>query len=435
MQSPSSEGAAREAAWQWDGEADDGAEAAGEVIGGGGGRPRLSRRGVLAGAGLLAAGGAVWAFGRSSTDQADGAKPKPQPTALSGPTPLWTYRAPEAMTPERLANQPGRPLFLSPAGLQVLDPATGSAGRLLAFDPPSRDWPSDAALQPKVVLGPDHLFTSTSPGHLDARHFTDPAADWSLPLPEELEGDVRLAGCDGTLLYGSVWGRSVEEVTQQRNRLFAVRLSDRSIAWTVRPDHLEQPLTPVTAAGGRLPLARNLGNRSELVVRSDTDGTERWTAPGEEDLRWCTTGTENTYLPDGRGGVRALGPGGLPRWTVSPGPSEQWRAMPPVPDGPRVYVPRDNGLLTGHDAPSGKQTWTCRLPFLLDRRSHPLVVGGTLYVPGPAAGGVCAVDTATGRLLWTFRDSGPGKDVWILAADADRLYAGRDDIVHALALR
>ncbi|MFD0350700.1 PQQ-binding-like beta-propeller repeat protein [Kitasatospora aburaviensis] len=60
------------------------------------------------------------------------------------------------------------------------------------------------------------------------------------------------------------------------------------------------------------------------------------------------------------------------------------------------------------------------------------MAGGLLLVPGPAAAGVRALDAATGEERWTFRDSGPGVDVWSLAADDHRLYAGHDDVLHAL---
>ncbi|MFJ9607987.1 PQQ-binding-like beta-propeller repeat protein [Kitasatospora sp. NPDC101176] len=438
MQSPSTEEPARQSAWQWDGEADGGAHEAADVIGGGGDGPRPSRRRLLIGAGVLAAGGAAWAFGRTGADRTTPSPgpsrpPGPPPTALSGPQPVWTYRGPEPMTPERLVAPPKRPVFLSRAGLQVVDPATGSASRLVVVDPPeSRSWPSDLSTRSKVLLGPEHAFTTAFEGHLDARHLTDPSADWSLPLPDGLQPGPELTGYADGVLYGFSWG-GYREDGQIESRLFALRVADRSLLWSVRSGRIEQPVAPAVA-GGRVACVRSLGNRAELVVRDTADGRELWTGPGDEDLRWCTAGPDRVYVPDGGGGVRALGSDGGRAWTHSPARGESWRAMPPVPDGPRVYVPRDDGLVTGHEAATGAVQWTCRLPFLLDRRSHPVLAGTTLFVPGPAVGGVCAVDTATGRLLWTFRDSGPGKDVWTVAADADRLYAGHDDVLHALPL-
>ncbi|MFI8459764.1 PQQ-binding-like beta-propeller repeat protein [Kitasatospora sp. NPDC085464] len=438
MQSPSSEGASeRGASWQWDGEERGDGEASEDVIGGGWDGSRPSRRRLLIGAGVLAAGGAVWAFGRSG---ADGALPAPvptgPPTAVSGPTPAWTYRGPDAMTPERLTDPPNRPVYLSRKGLQVLDPARGTAARLLVLDPPqTRDWPSDLDMLGKVVFGPDHLFTTTYRGHLEARHFTDPAGDWSLPLPDDLQGQVRLTGYDRGIVYGCAWGRPRPDGTAPDNRLFALRVTDRSVLWSVPTASEEQPVTPATGIGSLLlACVRFVGGRAELVARDAATGRELWTAPGDEDLRWCATGSQDVYVPDGNGGVRMLHPTGAPGWTYSPARGDSWRALPPVPDGPRVYVARDHGTVTGHDATTGDVLWTCPLPFLLDRRSRPLVVGGTLFVPGTSVGGVSAINTATGELRWTFRDSGPGKDAWTLAADGNRLYAGHDDVLHALPL-
>ncbi|MFI9365655.1 PQQ-binding-like beta-propeller repeat protein [Kitasatospora sp. NPDC053057] len=394
----------------------------------------MSRRGLLAGAGVLALGGAAWALGRS----AGGPTPEPSepvPTAQSGPTPLWTYRGAQAMTPERLVAPPRRPVFLSKAGLQVLDPVGGGPGRLLVFDPPPpANWPSDVEVPlSQVVVGPEQLFSATSRGHLDAHHLTDASADWSLPLPDELQGRIQLAGLADGVLYAYAWGWPRADGTVPSSRVFALRVADRSVLWSVAGEDQERPVVPPTGGGTRLlACVRSLGTRTELVVRDAATGREVWTAPGDEDLRWCTTDSENFLVPDGTGGVRLLRPSGETAWTHSPARGESWRALPPVAEGPRVFVPRDSGVVTCHDAATGVVLWSCRLPFPMDRRSRPLLLDGTLYVPGPAAVGVCAVNVATGRPGWTFHDSGPGKDVWTVTTDGSRLYAGHDDVLHAL---
>ncbi|MEU8513904.1 PQQ-binding-like beta-propeller repeat protein [Kitasatospora sp. NPDC048722] len=430
MQSPSAgQRSAEQGSWQWDDAGGAGA-APGDVVGGGGEGPRLGRRGLLVGAGVLAGGAALWAFGRS-----DGAAPpKPRPAAPEGPAPAWTYRGAEAMTPERLANRPDRPLFPSRTGLVVLDPASGAPARLITFDPPRPDVPNGPDSVGSVVFGPDRLFTTVQ-GRIESRHLTDPGGDWSLPLPQESgRGSVQLAGCDGGTLYGSVLDYGSAKTTSPETKVFAIRVSDRSVLWSVPFGAGENLLAPVGAARGLLLCRRRVGERTEVVVRDAADVRELWKAPVDENLRWYAPGPENVYVPDGTGGVRALGPNGESRWTAGAATGEQWRALPPVADDTRVYVPRDNGLLTGHDAPTGRQVWSCRLPFPLDDRSRPLVSKGVLYVPGPAAGGVWAIDAATGRQLWTFRDAVPGKDVWSLAADDTHLFAGHDDALHALPL-
>ncbi|WBP85380.1 outer membrane protein assembly factor BamB family protein [Kitasatospora cathayae] len=430
----SSEEAAREASWQWAGEADGAGEAPGDVIGGGG--PRLSRRGLLAGAGVLAVGGAVWALGRSGSDGPAPGPAKPVPTAVSGPTPLWTYRGAQAMTPERLVAPPRCPVFLSKAGLQVLDPAGGGPGRLLVFDPPPPpNWPSDAEPSGgKVAIGPEYMFSTESKGHLDAHHLSDPAHDWSLPLPDELSGRLQLTCTDTGALYGYAWTPFRPEEVFPSTRVFAIGPADRTLLWSVAGPRQERPVALATGGtAGLLACARSLGDGAELAVRDAATGRELWTAGGPEGLRWCVAGGEGFLVPDGTGGVRMLGAGGEPGWTHSPARGESWRALPPVPDGVRVFVPRDSGMVTCNDLTTGAVLWSRKLPFPLDSRSRPLVVGGTLYVPGPAAAGVFAIDVATGRLGWAFHDSGPGRDVWSIATDGSRLYAGHDDVLYALA--
>ncbi|MGW2253908.1 outer membrane protein assembly factor BamB family protein [Kitasatospora sp. NPDC001660] len=436
MQSSSSERGVQEAAWVWDGEdGGDGGGAPGDVVGGGGDGPRLSRRRLLAGAGVLAAGGAVWAFGRRGADRpAPAPAPTtPPPVAVSGPTPVWTYRGPEAMTPERLTARPNRPLYVTSAGLQLLDPATGAPTRLLRLAPPDRNYGDDAT-SARVVISGDRVFT-TSQGHIDGRHLADPAADLTVALPEAVTDDVVLAGCDGTALYGTAYGRTPPGGGVPGQKTFAVRIADSTLLWASPADLGEKLLAPSADPTGVIASVRSPEGRTELVVRDAATGRQRWTAPGHENLRWCTVGQRAVHVPDGSGGLCALDPAtGAQLWTLAPARGENWRALTPVAAGGTIYLPRDNGLVTAHAETAPDALWSLRLPFLLDTRSHPMVVGGVVYVPGPAGGGVCAIDAATGRPLWTFRDSGPGKDVWSLAADAKCLYAGHDDVLHALPL-
>lgn len=422
------------ASWQWDGDGGETSEAPGDVVSGGGGEdggPRLSRRQLLTGAGVLAAGGAVWAFTRSGGGGPGPVPPKPRPTRLAGPEPLWTFRGPDAMTPERLSDRPSRPVFVSRSGLQVLDPATGTPLRTLAFPVPKTDWPSDVELSnARVAIGGDRVYT-VSNGHIDSRHLTDPASEWSLPLPEELSSGITLFGCDGDLVYGRATPRPFDSAGD----LFAVRYPETVVRWARPSVGGERPFTPLTSADGRVPVVDTQAGGSHLALLETATGKRLWEVPVEVNTSWAVADGERVYAPANSAGVRALRlADGTPRWSVVPGPSEEWRCLPPVSDGARVYLPRDDGLVTAHAVATGAELWSHRLPFRLDRRSRPLLAGPTLFVPGPAAAGVCALDAATGEERWTFRDSGPGVDVWSLSNDPTRLYAGHDDVLHALPL-
>ncbi|MFD0277430.1 PQQ-binding-like beta-propeller repeat protein [Kitasatospora sp. NPDC127111] len=431
---PGREGQDGGASWQWDGDADGTAEPPAEVLSGGAGEdggPWLSRRRLLAGAGVLAAGGALWALTRSGGG-ADPAPPKPRPTRLTGPEPVWTYRGPEAMTPERLSERPGQPVFFSRSGLQVLDPATGAVQRTLEFPVPKSDWPSDVGLpDSRVVIGGDRVFTS-SHGHVDGRRLGDPAARWSVPLPEQLGSTITLFGCDGDVVFGRAESRPFTADGTQH--LFAVRHPDQAVLWS-RPSINERPLSPVTSAGGHVPLLESYGTDARLVLLETATGKPVWAVPAEESTSWAVASGQHVYTNAGPAGLRALRlEDGTPHWSAAPGPSEEWRFLPPVADGTRVFLPRDDGVVVAHAVETGARLWSHRLPFRLDRRSRPLPAGPNLYVPGPAAAGVRALDAATGEERWTFRDSGPGVDVWSLSCDATHLYAGHDDILHALPL-
>ncbi|MFJ9951785.1 PQQ-binding-like beta-propeller repeat protein [Kitasatospora sp. NPDC091207] len=422
-----------DAAWQWDSDADDRPAAPAEVLSGGGDDdgPRPTRRRLLAGAGALAAGAAVWAFARSAGGP-DPAPPRPLPTRAAGPEPLWTYRGRESAAPERLAGRPAVPVLLSREGLQVLDPAAGTPLRMLTFAAAKADWPNDVD-QPnsRVVVGTDRVFT-TSNGHLDSHHLTDPAAEWSLPLPGEAgNGAATLFGCAGDIVYGEVRPRPYSG----DGELFAVHVPDRRVLWN-RPSPLgERPFVPLGPAGGRVPVLDSSAGGSRLALLEAVSGTRLWAVPAEAGLTWAVADAEHVYAPGGPAGLRALRlADGTPHWSVAPGPADQWRLLPPVAGGALVYLFRDNGLVSAHTVATGAQLWEHHLPFRLDRRSRPLLAGPALYVPGPAAAGVCALDAATGEERWTFRDSGPGVDVWSLSNDSGHLFAGHDDVLHALPL-
>ncbi|MGW6918568.1 outer membrane protein assembly factor BamB family protein [Kitasatospora sp. NPDC054939] len=403
---------------------------------GGADRPGPGRRRLLLGGGAVLAGAALWAFTRAGSDTAGPRPPLPPPTRLAGPEPLWTYRGRTVADPERMIGRPELPVHVSADDLVVLDPGRGTRARTLPA--PSPDARPGAG---RLLFGADRVFTSSN-GHVDVRHLTGTAADWSAPLPEGLEGepggsdrpghgDIALWGCDEKRVYGC---SRRYRATGSSALLFAIGLDTRSLDWSRPLDPLWQPLLPVGRTGGST-VVRAMKDGRYSVLLLDQEGGVGWEVPAGENLNWYAVDRENVYLPVGLTGLRALGRArGEARWSVAPGPGEDWRCLPPLAAGDRVYLPRDNGLLTAHAVDTGAELWSARLPFRLDARTLPLLSGSTLFVPGPAAAGVTALDADTGRERWTFRDSATGVGVWSLTADAARLYAGHDDVLHALSL-
>ncbi|MFF2660517.1 PQQ-binding-like beta-propeller repeat protein [Kitasatospora sp. NPDC058032] len=427
MGSTPSDRSAGEASWQWDGE-DEGraAGAPGDVVSGGadGDGPRLSRRGLLTGAGVLAAGAAVWGVSRA-VGGSDPAPPKPQPlpTRVVGPEPAWVYRGPEPMTPGRQSGRLFAPAYLSRSGVRLLDPETGAVTATVEEGPP-RGFPDDSPL----VLGAGRLFTA-SPGHVDARTLVGPTAGWSLPLAPELGDRITVYGCDGDKVYGSVAARGV----LNRN-LFAMNANGTGLLWS-RPaaDRDETSIAVLDTGAGRL-LAWGADPSAGVSLLDGATGGRLWSAENTGSA-WAAVDQRHVYLPAGSGGVRALRlADGTPRWSVQPRPGEQWRALPPVSDDFRVYVLRDDGLVTAHAADGGEQVWQLQLPFRLDRRCRPLLTSTTLVVPGPADAGVQFVETESGRTFTTFADSGPGVDVWSVTSDGTRLFAGHDSTLYCLGV-
>ncbi|MFB8200285.1 outer membrane protein assembly factor BamB family protein [Kitasatospora purpeofusca] len=425
MGSTPADRSAGEASWRWDGEDEGGTTAPADVVSGGedgGGGPRPSRRRLLIGAGVLAAGAAVWGVSRRAGGSAsETPKPQPLPSKLYGSEPLWVYRGSEPMTPGRLNGRLFAPAYVTAKGLRILDATTGAVVGNVE-EPALRGRPEDSPL----IVGAGRLFT-TSTGHVDARALTGPAAGWSQPLPPELGEQITLYGSDGAQVYGTVGSRG-----DTRGNLFALDVTGNGLLWSRPIAERGEDVITVLPIGGRL-LTWGADPNAGTSLVDGTTGRRLWTAAGSVPA-WSMMDQRHVYLPTpGAAGVQALRlEDGTPRWSVRPGPGEEWRALPPLSDGYRVYVPRDNGLITAHEAGSGEQTWQCRLPFRLDRRCQPLLLSSGLLVPGPADAGVVVVEAEKGRLSTIFADTGPGVDVWSVASDGTRLYVGHDTTLYCL---
>ncbi|WP_380281740.1 PQQ-binding-like beta-propeller repeat protein [Kitasatospora purpeofusca] len=429
MGSTPSDRPAGEASWQWDGDDEGRATGApGDVVSGGadgdGGGSWPTRRRLLTGAGVLAAGAALWGVSRAvGGSKPEPPKPRPVPTRVAGPEPTWVYQGPEPMAPGRLNGRLLAPSYITRDRIRLLDEATGSVTDTVEAAAP-KGVPDDSPL----IVGAGRLFT-TSTGHVDARTLVGPAANWSLPLPPELGDWITLLGCDGGQVYGRVAGRSAV-----RGNLFAMDATGKDLLWS-RPaaERGELVVSVLDTGAGRL-LAWDADPTAGLALLDGATGRRLWST-ANTGTSWSAVDQRHVYLPAGSGGVQALRmEDGTPHWSVLPRPGEQWRALPPVSDDFRVYVLRDNGLVTAHAADDGAQVWQLQLPFRLDRRCRPLLTSTILAVPGPADRGVHFVATESGRVFTTFADSGPGIDVWSVASDGTRLFAGHDNTLYCLGV-
>lgn len=354
-----------------------------------------SRRQLLVGAVGLAAGGAAWWFNQRR-------EPARERVAVSGPEPHWTYRGPGPHDGERVDGRGALPVLLTGAAVHLLSPDSGAVLRQIPKD--------------RHLLAAEGLLYRSQPDRIAVIGL---GPDRVVPVPAEFAGSGRLLGADGELLLGSGGARG---------DLFALSARTGAVRWT-RPAEENGGLLEelYLAPGGRL-LARS--SRDEVVALNREDGSRLWVRPTDQALSWLVSDADSVYTARRANGVQAFAAAdGRLRWVVE---SEDWRPIRPVAANGAVYLLRDSGEVTRNIPADGQEVWSCRLPFRLDGRCLPVLVGGTLFVPGPFSAGVCAVDTATGAVRWTFRDAEPGVQAWRVTTDGERLYAGHDRVLHSL---
>ncbi|KJK55479.1 outer membrane protein assembly factor BamB family protein [Saccharothrix sp. ST-888] len=398
-------------------------------------RSGLTRRQMLLGAGALAlVGGAWWLNERSRTAPGRTAGPAvpTAPAVRPGPRPLWVHRGITAQTPELLVGSVSLPVFVDGDKLLTLDPATGAERRRI--DLSDGEDRVDASSRPFVaspaLAGAERVFDSRI-GRIRSFHLTDPSADWQLPCPPELGGSdeqVQLQTCvDGTL-----YGMTSPMGPDNRTAVFAFSAETGRPVWIHQLAKEDWLWGVLPAPGDRL---LGLAGAGALVSLKAADGSREWSVSVGEQFSVRGLGPEHVYASDRVGGMQAIRLGdGSTAWTITPEQSDSWRCLWAKAVDGDVLLLRDDSQVTRHAAADGARKWSVKVPFRLDLRNYPILVRDTLYIPGPADAGVCAMDVHTGELRWQFRDSSPGIQVWHLGADGDRLFAGHDLQLYALPL-
>ncbi|WP_371483848.1 PQQ-binding-like beta-propeller repeat protein [Kitasatospora sp. NBC_00315] len=390
-----------------------------------------ARRRLLRGGAVLLAGGACWLLApgrRPATGETAPGRPTGPAPGGPAPKPLWTVRGPALQAPYR-GGAPVAPLFVTASQVRVLDPATGAERRRIDL-PPARARSAAG----RLLVCADRIFDSAD-GYLTAHHLSDAAADRRTAPAPQLGGpdDAPVLDCyEGGVLFGRTFGDGTRDPL-----LFALPAESATPLWSRPGTESGGGLVEVrTAPGGRL-LARS--ERDELLALDAATGTPLWLVPADLALGRIETDALHVYTAARGGGLRALRlTDGADSWALAPERGDDWRCLRPLATAGALFVPRDNGLVSRHSPADGALLWARALPFRLDNRARPVLVGRTLVVPGPRAGGVCALDADTGAIRWILRDADAGTDpgtgtgFWQLDTDGVRVFAGHDSVLHAL---
>ncbi|MFI5532026.1 PQQ-binding-like beta-propeller repeat protein [Kitasatospora sp. NPDC051853] len=388
-----------------------GSAAGAEELTAGPGGPRLSRRHLLLGAaGLAGAGAAAW-WAAGPGDAPDPDAGRPQPVAVSGPQPSWSFRAPAAQAPERVVGPTVLPLVATEDELFLLTPETGAVAKRVAMP----GGPDD------TLLAAGDLLYQTRVGRFLAHGY---GMTLQVANPSGLSPSWELLAVGGDVLYGATRGL-------KDGKLFALSMASGALLWT-RP--------VVDRDGGYLKALETVRGRAVLVAHSTRDevvgldpetGERIWAAPADQGLSWRECGADDVYVASRATGIRSLSlRDGSANWTVE---EQEARPLRPLAFGNTLFLLRDNGVVSCNDARDGGELWSRQLPFRLDARCRPVLVAGSLFVPGPVSGGVCALDERTGAVRWTFRDAEPGVQYWRVATDGRHLFLGHDRVLHGLA--
>jgi outer membrane protein assembly factor BamB len=159
-----------------------------------------------------------------------------------------------------------------------------------------------------------------------------------------------------------------------------------------------------------------------LSAVDEVTGTERWEFSGaDSEIVGPTVAGDTVYVTDSNGIVRAV--------DTATG-HERWHSAQAYPgaftygDG-RLYVPTD-GAIVALDMAGGKLLWTYTAPAGAGSFHTAATSDGVVYA-GSDAGGLVAVDGATGALKWHV-DTGPSQMGTAVATDGRVFLGGGDDL-------
>jgi outer membrane protein assembly factor BamB len=379
-------------------------------------QPKVSRRALLLGGGvtaLAAAGGATaWALTRKPGHPTPGPSASTAAKAVTAPKPVWTYPATDSLLAQHPALVLNGSLFLPGRGITALDASSGTVRWARPELIASHVLAADGQL---LLLGADVSSVDPESGRqLPGGSVHAWGSDRKVIRPST----ILAAG--GGIVYLKVLVTPEFEFTGDQ---YVLALKDGMINQLWHQAETDPADSIATAALAGSTLLHSTG-KSAFTARATADGRKLWqveTGTMDPWPVWCDdqrlycladdADLQAVALADGRQAWRLKSTNG--RFT-------------PVATGPGVVFTSDGReAVSAFDAATGKEVWTCPLPKRPSLTSPPVLVGGTLFVPGDYGMGLHAVDARSGKLRWTFQDeTNPGStNDWYVSTDGRLAFA------------
>ncbi|MBO1414916.1 PQQ-binding-like beta-propeller repeat protein [Streptomyces sp. FH025] len=401
-------------------------------------RRRPGRRTLLTGGLALAvAGGAGWALsrhGRKPGAAAPADPPRPlreAPTPIAprpdsgAPKPLWSHTADEDLVPASTLVANGTLVTLG-SHLTAIDTATGTVR-----------WAGQGVNTLYTAAGAGFVFVGSFQGATGYEAATG-TESWR-NINREANADdlttVYALRADDNVLYTVAHARPARATTAPTPVLVAFSIDTHEKLWS-------QPLT-VGDRAQYLNCAVEGGNfyhtdgNCDLVARNGQDGRQLWRAQtGAVDTIPPAADDGQAYCLAGKKALRAVNlADGRTLWEIDAADGATGTFPPVTAANGVVYGGNGTAAACAWNARTGRQLWTCPMPFR-PSETEPVLVQDTLFVAGLGTEGVHAVDAKTGRPRWTFTvDTYPvtrENQKWGLATDGQRLLAKLGSTIFAL---
>ncbi|GAA3165404.1 MULTISPECIES: serine/threonine-protein kinase [Streptomyces] len=238
----------------------------------------------------------------------------------------------------------------------------------------------------------------------------------------------RILAADAERLYVVASVRT-EDTTQRLTAVAAINIRTGRTDWSKPRDEGTMDFDlEGTVSGNRLVYT---DGRSNVTVRDIADGRQLWSRKLGDDIAWRpAVSARRIFLGGPR--LRAVHlETGEQDWSLSS--AGRLSFYQPMVVGGVVYAADHSGGVWAVDAVRGRKLWLCEDPGARRAPTEFLAVRGTLYGASyDDAGGIFALDPATGKARWHYNDNTGSLNQWHVAAAGRRLLATHGDEIYAL---